>query len=165
MFSNLFSPMPGTFIISSIVLKFPFASLYLIMLSAVFSPIPLSSCSSLLLALFIFIIFSLLSSLIIPVFSSCMISSVSSFMFGIYIFSPSSNSYAKFTFFRFAVSFVPPAASIAFAILLPSFNSYTPSLVTSPVMYIIIFSSDTSVFSLVSIKLDNSACDVFVWFK
>ena len=69
---------------------------------------------------------------------------VLSFLFGIYIFCPSSSSYAKLTCFILAVSFNPPALSIASDILLPDGNSITPSFFTSPVIYTIIVSSSLS---------------------
>lgn len=120
---NLFSPIPGTFINSSIFLNFPFSSLYCIIVVARVSPIPFKFCNSLLSALFIFIVLfcSFVSVCVIPLFVSSIILICSSLMLGIYIFCPSSSSYAKFTFFIFAFSVSPPAFSIASAILLPSF--------------------------------------------
>lgn len=86
---NLLCPIPGTSIISSIFLNFPFSSLYCIIVLAKLSPIPFRFCSSVLFALFMFIVSFCLCS-------SCFVSSVIivsfSFIFGIYIFCPSSNS-------------------------------------------------------------------------
>lgn len=117
MLLNLFSPIPGTFFMSSILSNFPFFSLYSIMVFDRLSPIPFRFCNSSLFALLMFIVCFSFSSF--PDSSVIIVSS--SFVFGMYIFCPSSSSYARFTFLMFAFCVSPSAFSIASAILLPLF--------------------------------------------
>ena len=119
-FSNVFSPIPSTFFKSSIDLKLPLLSLYIIIEFAFTSPIPGISLSLFISAVLIFILPSSASMLWISFSTfSC---ETSSFIFLIIISSWLLNSFALLILEISASGVNPPAASIKSLIILPSFN-------------------------------------------
>lgn len=135
------SPIPETFLISSILENSPFFVLYSMIFRAVEGPIPLSASSSVWVAVLMFTFsLSLLSPSKMPSAFSVIIvtSSPSSKLLGIYIFCPSFNLYAKLTLLISASDVSPPACSIASAILSPSLSFTIPSSTMHPVICTII---------------------------
>ena len=103
MLLNLLSPIPVTFIMSSIELKYPFSSLYFIIFSAVLLPIPVRVES-----------FSIFAVLILTILLSPSSSLSSRITFlGTTIFSSSLTILAKFSLVKSASIVSPPANFIA----------------------------------------------------